>query len=290
MKNRLSCSVLAISNRSDCVCADCDPVWNAIQAEALQQSQKEPLLHAWLERCVLRHARIEAALGHLLGEKLFSEVPEAFQNVFQEAIADEPSIRDAILEDLQTIRRHDPATLSYLNPFLHFKGFLAVEAHRIAHWLWKQGRTMLAQHIQSHVSQRFGVDIHPAARLGQGVFIDHATGVVIGQTAVVGDGVVMLHGVTLGSNGKENGDRHPKVGAGVFIGAGAELLGNIRIGEGARIGAGSVVLSDVPAETTVVGVPARPVGRSRPASPDRFREPSFARPAERPFVASATVS
>ena len=163
MKNRLACSVLEFSDRGNVACADCDPVWNAIQAEALQQSQKEPLLHAWLERSVLRHARIEAALGHLLGEKFFSEAPEAFQKVFQEAVADEPSIRDAILEDLQTIRRHDPATLSYLSPFLHFKGFLGLEAHRIAHWLWKRGRTMLAQHIQSLVSQRFGVDIHSAA-------------------------------------------------------------------------------------------------------------------------------
>ena len=290
MKNRLSCSILETSGRSSRACADCDPVWKAIQAEALQQSQKERLLQPWLERNVLRHARIEAALGHLLGEQFFSETPEAFQEVFQEAVADEPSIRRAILEDLQSIRRHDPATSSYLNPFLHFKGFLALEAHRIAHWLWKQGRTVLAQHIQSLVSQRFGVDIHPAARLGQGMFIDHATGVVIGQAAVVGDGVVMLHGVTLGSNGKENGDRHPKVGAGVFIGAGAELLGNIRIGEGVRIGAGSVVLSDVPAETTVVGVPARPVGRSRADSSHRVRTPSFAGPTERPIVAPATVS
>lgn len=290
MKPQLSCSILKSSGRSDQRCADCDPVWNAIQAEALQQSQKEPLLHVWMERSMLRHARIEAALGYVLGEKLFSEAPESFQEVFLEAVADEPLIRDAILEDLQAIRRHDPATRSYLNPFLHFKGFLALEAHRIAHWLWKRDRTMLAQHIQSQVSQRYGVDIHPAARLGQGVFIDHATGVVIGETAVVGDGVVLLHGVTLGSNGKENGDRHPKVGAGVFIGAGSELLGNIRIGERARIGAGSVVLSDVPAESTVVGVPARLVSRKRPASPYPFREPSFVTPAERHFVASVTVS
>jgi len=184
-----------------------------------------------------------------------------FQQEFVAAILVEPAIRVAIHEDLREIRSHDPATSSYLTPFLLFKGFLALEAHRLAHWLWKNGRTLFASRIQIRTSDVFGVDIHPAAIIGLGVFIDHATGVVIGETAEVGNDVIMLHGVTLGGTGKESGNRHPKIGHGVLIGAGAQILGNIRIGDRAKIGAGSTVVTSVPGGTTVVGVVAREVQR-----------------------------
>jgi serine O-acetyltransferase len=146
-------------------------------------------------------------------------------------------------------------------PFLYFKGFHALQTHRIGHWLWNHGRESLALFFQNQMSVEFGVDIHPAARLGHGIMLDHATGVVIGETAVVGNNVSILQSVTLGGTGKDEGDRHPKIGDGVLISAGAKILGNIRVGDGAKVGAGSVVLENVPAHTTVAGVPARIVGR-----------------------------
>ncbi len=237
--------------------ADFDPVWNAIQAEALQHAESEQLLKTTLQRLVINQPNLVAALGLVLGERLSGNDAEQFAEVVSEAIAADPEIGDSIHADLQAIRRQDPATTSYLNPFLHFKGFLALQSYRIAHWLGNNDRRMLAQHLQSRISEVFGVDIHPAATIGQGVFIDHATGVVIGETAVVGNDVVILHGVTLGGTGKESGDRHPKVGNGVLIGAGAQLLGNIAIGDGAKVGAGSVVVKAVPAGETAVGVAAR---------------------------------
>jgi serine O-acetyltransferase len=242
-------------------CIYCDPMWNAIQAEALAESESDSALEVWLKDSVLKHHRLEESLGYLLGEKLFPSESMMLQQEFVAAISAEPTIRVAIREDLRAIRGQDPATSSFLTPFLLFKGFLALEAYRLTHWLWKDGRAMFARRIQSRISEVFGVDIHPAARIGHGVFIDHATGVVIGESAVVGDGVVMLHGVTLGGTGKEGGNRHPKVGDGVLIGARAQILGNIRIGDRAKIGAGSTVVTNVPADTTVVGVVAREVQR-----------------------------
>ena len=161
----------------------------------------------------------------------------------------------------------DPACHRYLQPLLFFKGFQAVQAYRLGHWLWLNGHKNLAYQVQMRVSEVFGVDIHPAARIGRGIMIDHAHSIVIGETAVVGDNVSMLHSVTLGGTGKEDGDRHPKIGDGVLIGAGAKVLGNIRIGSCSRIAAGSVVLEDVPACKTVAGVPARIVGEAGCAQP-----------------------
>jgi serine O-acetyltransferase len=161
------------------------------------------------------------------------------------------------VQDLRAVRERDPACRSYLQPFLYFKGFVALEASRVAHSLWKQGREILAFHLQNRISEILQVDIHPAACLGLGLFLDHATGIVIGETTVIGDRVSILQSVTLGGNGKERGNRHPKIGRGVLISVGAKILGNIRVGEEARIAAGSVVLNDVPAHTTVAGVPAR---------------------------------
>ncbi len=265
-----SCKVLEPAGRNQALqtCVYCDPMWNAIQAEALAESENDSALKPWLEDTVLQHRRLEESLGYILGEKLFPSEPTMLQQELVAAISAEPAIRVAILEDLRAIRRQDPATSSYLTPFLLFKGFLALEAYRLAHWLWKNERAMFARRIQSRTSEVFGVDIHPAACIGHGVFIDHATGVVIGETAEVGNGVVMLHGVTLGGTGKESGNRHPKVGDGVLIGAGAQILGNIRIGNRAKIGAGSTVVTSVPGGTTVVGVAARVVHRkSVPETP-----------------------
>jgi serine O-acetyltransferase len=259
MPNSCLVSEPAGSNQAQQICAYCDPIWNAIQAEALAESENDSALRPWLEVAVLQHRRLEESLGHILGEKLFPSEPTLLQQVLLAAISAEPAIRVSILEDLRAIRSHDPATSSYLTPFLMFKGFLALEAYRLAHWLWNNERAMFARRIQSRISEVFGVDIHPAARIGHGVFIDHATGVVIGESAVVGNGVVMLHGVTLGGTGKESGNRHPKVGDGVLIGAGAQILGNIRIGDRAKIGAGSTVVTNVAAGSTVVGVAAREV-------------------------------
>jgi len=258
-----SCKVLE-PDRCDLglqTCAYCDPIWNAIQAEALAESEKDSALRLWLEDSVLKHRQLEESLRYLLDEKLFLGEPMMLQQELLAAISAEPAIRVAILEDLRAIRCQDPATTGYLTPFLLFKGFLALEAYRLAHWLWKDGRAMFARRIQSRVSEVFGVDIHPAACIGHGVFIDHATGVVIGETAEIGNGVVLLHGVTLGGTGKESGNRHPKVGDGVLIGARALILGNIRIGDRAKIGAGSTVVTNVPEEATVVGVAAREVHR-----------------------------
>ena len=258
-----SCKVLEPAGRNQALqtCVYCDPMWNAIQAEALAESEYDSALRPWLKDTVLQHRRLEESLGYILGEKLFPSEPTMLQHELVVAISAEPAIRVAILEDLRAIRRQDPATSSYLTPFLLFKGFLALEAYRLAHWLWNNGRVMIARRIQSRVSEVFGVDIHPAACIGHGVFIDHATGVVIGESAVIGNDVVMLHGVTLGGTGKESGNRHPKVGDGVLIGAGAQLLGNIRIGDRAKIGAGSTVVTSVSERTTVVGVAAREVHR-----------------------------
>jgi len=265
-----SCKVLEAGGDNQALetCVYCDPVWNAIQAEALAESEKDSALTPWLKEAVLRHQRLEESLGHVLGEKLFANEPRMLQQELIASIAAEPAIRVAILEDLRAIRNQDPATSSFLTPFLMFKGFLALEAYRVAHWLWNNERAMFARRIQNRVSEVFGVDIHPAASIGKGVFMDHATGIVIGESAMIGNDVVILHGVTLGGTGKENGDRHPKVGDGVLIGAGARLLGNIRIGDRAKIGAGSTVVSNVSAGTTVIGVAAREVQRKNvPAKP-----------------------
>jgi serine O-acetyltransferase len=180
--------------------------------------------------------------------------------VFDQAFADAPMLGDEVRADLSAVYERDPSVTTYLQPFLFFKGFLAIQSYRVMHWLYVKGRVTLAQHFQARVSEVFAVDINPAAKIGRGVMIDHGTGVVIGETAVVEDDVSMLHGVTLGGTGKETGDRHPKVRRGVMIGANATILGNIEIGANSRVGAGSVVLADVPEHCTVAGVPARVVG------------------------------
>jgi len=189
--------------------------------------------------------------------------------VIDEALASSPQIGEAIRADLRAVRERDPASTSFSHPFLYFKGFQALQSYRVAHWLWTEDRHSLALFLQNRISQVFAVDIHPAARIGHGILIDHGTGVVIGETAVVENDVSMLHDVTLGGTGKETGDRHPKVREGVLIGAGAKILGNVEIGNCSRIAAGSVVTHPVPANSTVAGNPARVVGHAGCAEPAR---------------------
>jgi serine O-acetyltransferase len=250
-----------------------DPVWKAIQAEALAHAENEPLLRDKLERFIILQPDLVAGIALVLGERMFEGSADQFGQLVMEAVQADPCIEEAMYADLFAIRRHDPATTSYLNPFLHFKGYLALQAYRISHWLWNNNRRPLAQHLQSRISEIYGVDIHPAAKIGGGVFIDHATGVVIGETSVVGNDVIILHGVTLGGTGKESGDRHPKVGSCVLIGAGAQLLGNITIGDGARVGAGSVVVKSVPPGDTAVGLAAQV--KTRPTITVRDHENSL---------------
>jgi serine O-acetyltransferase len=196
------------------------------------------------------------------------------REICEQAYASDPSIVAAAERDMQAVLDRDPATRSTLQPFLFFKGFLALQTHRVGHWLWGQGRETLAFFLQSRTSELYAVDIHPAAPFGSGVFIDHATGIVIGETARVGDDVSMLHGVTLGGTGKVFTDRHPKIERGVLLGAGAKVLGAITVGEEARVGSGSVVLTDVPPRCSVAGVPARPVGGAC-AEPSKTMDQTF---------------
>jgi serine O-acetyltransferase len=191
------------------------------------------------------------------------------RQAYAEAVEEDDTIGAAMRADIVAVADRDPATNRYIEPLLYFKGFHAIETHRLAHWLWNRGRKDLAYYLQSRSSSVFQTDIHPAARIGRGIFLDHATGLVAGETAVIGDNVSMLHGVTLGGTGKEDGDRHPKIGSGVMIGAGAKILGNIEIGHCARIAAGSVVLHSVPPCKTVAGVPAKVIGEAGCSEPSR---------------------
>lgn len=249
--------------------ATADPLWEAIRNEAEQEAKEEPVLSTFFYGCVLNHRTLEDALSFLLATKLESTtIPAvALRELIDDALQSDASIREAVRADIQAVCTRDPACRGHSVPLLFFKGFHALQSYRVAHYYWTAGREALALFLQSRISQVLGVDIHPAARIGKGILIDHATGLVIGETAVVGDNVSMFHEVTLGGTGKETGDRHPKVMNGVLISAGAKILGNIRIGEGAKVGAGSVVLHDVPPHTTVAGVPAKVVGRPRTDQP-----------------------
>nr|WP_028717896.1 serine O-acetyltransferase [Paracoccus yeei] len=237
-------------------------VWTRIQREARIAVRDEPLLGALIHAGLLHHATFAAALAYRFSLKLASrEMSEQIlREIADDAFGRAPELAQAAMADLLAVYERDPATHRLMQPILFFKGFQALQAYRIGHWLWQQGRSDMAYFVQMRCSEVFGVDIHPAARIGTGVMIDHAHSIVIGETAVVGNDVSMLHSVTLGGTGKEDGDRHPKIGNGVMIGAGAKVLGNIHVGHHSRIAAGSVVLSDVPPCKTVAGVPARIVG------------------------------
>jgi len=249
--------------------ATVDPVWQRVREEADAAIAREPLLGGMIHSSLLHHATMERALAYRFSMKLASrEMSEQIlREIADEAYQSDPNLGQVARADLVAVLDRDPACHRYLQPLLFFKGYQAVQAYRVGHWLWGAGRTDLAYFVQMRVSEVFGVDIHPAAKIGRGVMIDHAHSIVIGETAVVGDNVSMLHSVTLGGTGKQDGDRHPKIGDGVMIGAGAKILGNIHVGHCSRIAAGSVVLQDVPACSTVAGVPARVVGEAGCAQP-----------------------
>lgn len=245
-----------------------DSVWTQVLDEAKSAAAREPVLAGMLHESIIHCNSLEDSLAYRISRKLGHDaLSEPYlHELFEETFNADPEIGQKVRADIEAIRERDPACRGYLEPVLYYKGFQALTAYRIANHLWKNDRREMALYLQSIISQVFAVDIHPAASIGSGIFFDHATSIVIGETAVVEDHVSMLHEVTLGGTGKERGDRHPKVRRGVLIGAGAKLLGNIEIGHCAKIGAGSVVLDDVPAHTTVVGVPARIVG-SAPSDP-----------------------
>ncbi|MDG1448354.1 MAG: serine O-acetyltransferase [Ascidiaceihabitans sp.] len=241
-----------------------DPVWEQIQDEARQAVLDEPLVGGFVHACILHHKSLEKALSYRVAAKLASNEMSmvVVREIVEEAYAAEHALVAASRADLVAIFERDPACHRLLQPILYFKGYQAIQAYRVGHYLWTQGHHDLAYFFQMRVSEIFGVDIHPAARIGRGIMIDHAHSIVIGETAVVGDNVSMLHSVTLGGTGKEEEDRHPKIGNGVLIGAGAKVLGNITVGDCSRIAAGSVVLQDVPACKTVAGIPAKIVGEA----------------------------
>ena len=248
-----------------------DPVWARLRLEVFATAKIEPMLAGYLHDAVLKHGSLEASLSYFLAGKLASSYLTAIslRDVLYEALISSESIREAVRCDLSAVTERDPAAGTVAVPFLYFKGFQALQSYRAAHWLWKKGRQPLALYLQSRIAEVFNLDIHPAARVGKGILIDHGTSVVIGETAVVGDDVSMLHEVTLGGTGKDSGDRHPKIGNGVLIGAGAKILGNIRIGEGSKIAAGSIVLNEVPPHSTVAGIPAKVVGAPKFAKPGK---------------------
>ena len=247
-----------------------DPVWSELKAEIRILAIAEPCLASYLHAVVLNHHKLKDSLSFILAEKLTTPHLSAMtmRETIDSVFCADSDILESMRLDLCAVRDRDPAAGGLSNPFLYYKGFHALQAYRVSHYLWCEGRQPLACYLQSRISSVFAVDIHPAARLGNGIFIDHGTSVVIGETAVIGNNVSMLHEVTLGGTGKEHGDRHPKVGNGVLLGAGAKILGKVVLGDGCKVGAGSVVLNDVPAHTTVAGVPAKVVGH-----------PSFEEPA-----------
>ncbi|MCE2594176.1 serine O-acetyltransferase [Motilimonas cestriensis] len=237
--------------------------WQRIRDEATQMAQDEPMLASFFYSTILNHDTLLAALSFQLANRLDSPTMPAIliREIIESAFTSDVSILNSVMADIIAVQERDPAVEYYSTPLLYLKGFHAIQGHRVAHWLWHQNRRPMAMYIQSQIAVVFGVDVHPAARIGKGIMFDHATGIVVGETAVIEDDVSILQSVTLGGTGKECGDRHPKIREGVMIGAGAKVLGNIEVGKGAKVGAGSVVLRDVPPHTTVTGVPAKVVGK-----------------------------
>lgn len=239
-----------------------DPVWDSVRAEAKSEAEKEPILSSFLYASVLSHDCLERALGFVLANRLQNPTLLATQlmDIFDDVMIKDRGIQHSIRLDAQAFKDRDPACASYSWALLYLKGYHSLQSYRITHALWNQGRKVLALALQSRISEVFAVDIHPAARIGEGILLDHGTGLVIGETAVVGNCVSLMQGVTLGGTGKQIGDRHPKIGHGALIGASATILGNIVVGDGAMIAAGSLVLKDVPPHSMAVGNPARVVG------------------------------
>ena len=265
------------ATRSNVVEITTDQTWPRMRVEAATAAAQEPALASFLHATILNHESYEVALSYRLAQKMSDAEMNAMQwrEVCDEAYADETEIVEAALYDIRAVYTRDPACNEFMQPFLYFKGYLALQAQRVANWLWRQDRSALALYLQSRISELFAVDIHPATKIGKGVFMDHATGIVIGETAVVEDDVSILQNVTLGGTGKETGDRHPKIRRGALVSVGAKVLGNIEVGENAKIAAGSVVLKDVPPHCTVAGVPAKPVGACKEETPSESMDQGF---------------
>lgn len=258
--------------------ASSPPVWAALRNEAERAAREEPALASLLNAVILSHKELGDALSYQLARKLGDQELRAMslRELADAAYRDQPDLVAVAEADLRAVFERDPACKGYVQPFLFFKGFQALQTQRVAHWLWRQERETIAFYLQSRMSEVFQVDIHPATRIGSGVFVDHGTGIVIGETAVIGDDVSMLQGVTLGGTGAERGDRHPKIGKGVLLGAGAKVLGNIEIGDYAKVASGSVVLKPVPAGCTAAGVPARLVNCPTCEEPARTMDHTLA--------------
>ncbi len=251
-----------------------DPVWDQIRAEAEDVTKREPELTAFIFANILNHSLLEHSVCHRLAQRLGHDDVDAdlIRQTFLGVLESHPELGSIFRVDLVAVYDRDPACNRLIDPLLYFKGFHALETQRFSHALWHVGRRDFALYLQSQSSRLFAVDIHPAAKIGRGIMLDHGSGIVIGETAEIGDNSSLLHNVTLGGSGKETGDRHPKVGRGVMIGAGAKILGNIVVGDCARIAAGSVVLKDVPPRTTVAGVPARVVGEAGCSQPSSMMD------------------
>ena len=265
----VSGSTLSIGEQED--------LWVLMREEAIAKAAGEPILGSYFHATILNHHSFGSALSFRLASKLDNPMLPTMliRDVINEATQDDPNILRAAEIDILASYSRDPACTDLSTPFLFFKGFHALQAHRVAQWLWNEGRQTLAQFFQNQISVTLGVDIHPAAKIGSGIMLDHATGVVVGETAVIEDDVSILHSVTLGGSGKQSGDRHPKIRRGVLLCAGCKVIGNIEVGEGAKVGAGSVVLEDVPAHTTVAGVPAKIVGQSQGSVPAHNMDQRF---------------
>jgi serine O-acetyltransferase len=254
-----------------------DDLWDLMREEAQAKAAGEPILGSYFHATILNHETFGSALSFRLASKLDNPMLPTMliRDVIQEAAADDPNILRAAEIDMLATYSRDPACTDLSTPFLFYKGFHALQAHRVAHWLWTQGRQTLAQFFQNQMSVTMGIDFHPAARIGSGIMLDHATGIVVGETAVIEDDVSILHSVTLGGTGKQSGDRHPKIRRGVLLAAGCKVIGNIEVGEGAKVGAGSVVLEDVPPHATVAGVPAKIVSRGQHSVPAHDMDQRF---------------
>lgn len=257
--------------RSSQMLKSMDPIWDSVRQEAEHAAGRDPQLAAFFYTTIVNQPSLEAAVMHRVSKRLDHGDLDAamIRQAFEEMAADWPEWGTVLRVDIQAVYDRDPACARFIEPVLYFKGFQAIQTHRLAHWLWQRGRQDFALCLQARSSEIFQTDINPAAPIGKGIFLDHATGLVVGQTASIGDNVSILQGVTLGGTGKESGDRHPKIRNGVLIGAGAKVLGNIEIGQCSRIAAGSVVLKPVPPKATVAGVPARVVGEAGCDEPSR---------------------
>ncbi|WGE35458.1 serine O-acetyltransferase [Actinobacillus genomosp. 1] len=249
--------------------SELNQIWKNIREEAQELVDNEPMLASFFHATILKHSNLGGSLSYILANKLANPIMPAIalKEIIEEAYQANPQIIASAACDIDAVRTRDPAVDKWTTPLLYLKGYHAIQSYRVTHYLWQQGRKALAIYLQNEISVAFDVDIHPAAKLGCGIMFDHATGIVVGETAVIENDVSILQGVTLGGTGKEHGDRHPKIREGVMIGAGAKILGNIEIGRYSKIGANSVVLQPVPDHATAAGVPARIIGQSSVQKP-----------------------